>query len=124
MKGKICTWVTEVLAVSLLSTKRVHLGYSGSGRPVVAAKTVCYIICSVVARLQTQHPKACMAISGDFNQVTLSAALPTLPQFVNCSTRENKKLDLFYANVKDAYSSSALCPLGTLDNNLVFLISN
>jgi len=42
----------------------------------------------------------------------------------NCSTRENNKLDLFNANVKGPYNSSALPPLVKSDNNLVLLISN
>lgn len=35
--------------------------------------------------------------------------------------RGNKTLDLFYANVKDAYKSTALPPLGGSDHNLVHL---
>lgn len=39
---------------------------------------------------------------------------------MNCATRGNKTLDLLYANVKGAYSSS-LPPLGALDHNLIHL---
>lgn len=42
-------------------------------------------------------------------------------QFVTCTTRKNKTLDLLYANLKDAYSSTALPPLGRSDHNLALL---
>lgn len=41
-------------------------------------------------------------ISGDFNRVSLSFHLTGFTQF-NCSTTENKALDLLFANVKEAY---------------------
>ena len=62
-----------------------------------------------------------MAISGDFNHATLAPTLPTFKQFVDCPTRENKTLDLLYANVKEAYSSTALPPLERSDRNLIHL---
>jgi len=61
----------------------------------------------------------CGSISGD--HVTLTSTLPTFKQFVDCKTRANKTLDLPYANVKEAYSSTALPPLGRSDHNLVYL---
>ena len=42
-------------------------------------------------------------------------------QYVDCPTRENKTLDLLYANVKEAYTSTALPPLDRSDHNLVLL---
>ncbi|KAK0135785.1 hypothetical protein N1851_028349 [Merluccius polli] len=41
--------------------------------------------------------------------------------YVDCTTREDKTLDLFYANVKNAYNCSALPPLGRSDHCLVHL---
>ncbi|KAJ8354134.1 hypothetical protein SKAU_G00217010 [Synaphobranchus kaupii] len=53
----------------------------------------------------TQHPSALIAISGDFNHHG-NNPLPNFTQYVSCPTREERTLDLLYANVKDAYSSS------------------
>ena len=47
--------------------------------------------------------------------------MPTFTQYVTCHTRDNKILDLLYANTKDAYKSSPLPPLGRSDHNLVYL---
>ncbi|TWW81704.1 hypothetical protein D4764_01G0015190 [Takifugu flavidus] len=41
----------------------------------------------------------------DFNHASPSSSLPKFTQFVTCHTRDNKTLDLFYANTKEAYHS-------------------
>ena len=46
---------------------------------------------------------------------------PVFTQYVTCTTREERTLDLLYANVKDAYTSTSLPPLGRCDHNLVLL---
>ncbi|KAI4881531.1 hypothetical protein NFI96_008386 [Prochilodus magdalenae] len=61
--------------------------------------------------------------SGDFNHVTMARTLPNFTQYVDCPTREERTLDLLYANVKDAYSCSPLPPLGGSDHNLVNISS-
>ncbi|TWW61350.1 hypothetical protein D4764_05G0014400 [Takifugu flavidus] len=76
--------------------------------------------CSV-SRLQTQHPDALLLISGDFNHASPSSSLPKFTQYVTCHTRDNKTLDLFYANTQEAYHSLPLPPLGRADHNLVHL---
>ncbi|KAI4903482.1 hypothetical protein NFI96_006182 [Prochilodus magdalenae] len=38
--------------------------------------------------------------SGDFNHVTMARTLPNFTQYVDCPTREERTLDLLYANVK------------------------
>nr|XP_054604483.1 uncharacterized protein LOC107395178 [Nothobranchius furzeri]XP_054604484.1 uncharacterized protein LOC107395178 [Nothobranchius furzeri]XP_054604485.1 uncharacterized protein LOC107395178 [Nothobranchius furzeri] len=91
--------------------------------PSAIAENACDAISSVVAKLQTQHPNAFVAISGDFNHASLSATLPTFQQFVSCSTRENKTLDLCCTNGKNAHMSKTRPPLGQSDHNLVFLCS-
>ena len=63
-----------------------------------------------------------LSSSGDFNHASLSSSLPTFKQYVSCPTRDNKTLDILYANTKDAYTSSPLPPLGTSDHNLVHLM--
>ncbi|KAK0145186.1 hypothetical protein N1851_015918 [Merluccius polli] len=65
--------------------------------------------------------EAYIAISGDFNHVTLDSTLSAFYQYVKCPTRKNKTIDLMYANVKDAYTATPLPPLGKSDHNLVFL---
>jgi len=89
--------------------------------PRAQAEVACDVIHSVVARLQTQHPEAFMIISGDFNHVTLDSSLSAFYQYVDCTTRGNRTIDLLYANVKDAYTAISLPPLGRSDHNLVFL---
>ncbi|KAK0140095.1 hypothetical protein N1851_022981 [Merluccius polli] len=76
---------------------------------------------SAIAQLQTQHPSAFIAISGDFNHITMDTTLPTFTQYVSCPTREERTIDLLYANAKEAYSSSPLPPLGRSDHNLIHL---
>lgn len=53
-----------------------------------------------VSQLQTAHPQSL----GDFNNSSLSSS--TLPS-PRCRTRDNKTLDLMYANINDAYNSSS-----------------
>ncbi|XP_049435499.1 uncharacterized protein LOC125890744 [Epinephelus fuscoguttatus] len=89
--------------------------------PSANPTSACDVIHSAIARLQTKHPSAFIAISGDFNHVTMATTLPTFTQYVSCPTREERTLDLLYANAKDAYSCSPLPPLGRSDHNLVHL---
>ena len=42
----------------------------------------------------------------------MDTVLPTFKQYVSCPTREERTLDLMYANIKDAYISSSLPPSG------------
>ncbi|TWW61087.1 hypothetical protein D4764_05G0011770 [Takifugu flavidus] len=69
----------------------------------------------------TKHPGAFILITGDFNHASLKSTLPTFHQYVQCSTRDRKTLDLLYANVTSAYTSTALPTLGKSDHNLVLL---
>ena len=85
------------------------------------AANACEKIRSVTARLQTHHPKAFMIISGDFNHATLDSTLAVFHQVVDCPTRNNRTINLLYANVRDAYRVTPLPPLGKFDHNLVHL---
>ncbi|TWW55959.1 hypothetical protein D4764_09G0010090 [Takifugu flavidus] len=89
--------------------------------PTGKADTACDVIHSVTADLQTKHPGAFILITGDFNHASLKSTLPTFHQYVQCSTRDSETLDLLYANVTSAYTSTALPPLGKSDHNLVLL---
>lgn len=90
--------------------------------PSANGDATCDVLHSAVRRLQTQHPQALLLISGDFNHASPSSTLPKFTQYVTCHTRDNKTLDLFYANTKEAYSSSPLPPLGRSDHSLVLLL--
>ncbi|TWW53626.1 hypothetical protein D4764_0122180 [Takifugu flavidus] len=87
--------------------------------PTGKADTACDVIHSVTADLQTKHPGAFILITGDFNHASLKSTLPTFHQYVQCSTRDRKTLDLLYANVTSAYTSTA--GGGKSDHNLVLL---
>lgn len=89
--------------------------------PLADAASACELLLTVVSQLQTSHLQALLLITGDFNHASLSSTLPTFTQYVNCHTRDNRTLDLFYANIKDAYKSIPLPPLGRSDHNLVHL---
>lgn len=69
--------------------------------PSADAAAACDVITSTVGSFQTRYPNAFTVITGDFNHATLDKLLPTFHQYVDCPTRENKTLDLVYANTKD-----------------------
>ncbi|XP_040886592.1 uncharacterized protein LOC121176566 isoform X1 [Toxotes jaculatrix] len=93
----------------------------GFRQSIEVLDAACDVIHSVNANLQTKHPSAFIFITGDFNHACLSSSLPTYHQYVQCTTRDNKTLDLLYANVTNAYTSTALPPLGKSDHSLVLL---
>ncbi|XP_065817350.1 uncharacterized protein [Labrus bergylta] len=126
VKEQRCTKDAELLAVSIrpyyLPREFSHvIAVTVYIPPSADAAAACELIHSVVSQLQTSHPQSLTLISGDFNHVSLSATLPTFTQYVDCHTRDNKTLDLLYANTKAAYRSSPLPPLGRSDHNLVRL---
>ena len=84
--------------------------------PRAAPTTACDVIHDAVARIQTQHPETFIAITGDFNHVSLSSCLTGFVQYVDCPTPGEKTLDLFYANVKEAYRA-----VGRSDHSMVYL---
>ena len=47
--------------------------------------------------------------------------LTNFTQYVSCHIGGDKTLDLLYANVKEAYSATALPPLGKSDHRLIQL---
>ncbi|KAI4880568.1 hypothetical protein NFI96_009563, partial [Prochilodus magdalenae] len=77
------------------------------------------ICCQDIELLATQHPDAFIAISGDFNHITLDSVLTAFHQYVDCPTRKNTTIDFLYTNAKDAYTATP--PLGKSDHNLVYL---
>ena len=121
-----CTPDVELLAVGLrpyylpreFSAVIIVVVYTP---PSAVAGRACDVIHSTVADLQTRHPNALIIVNGDFNHVNISKTLTDFTQYVTCSTRGDKTLDLLYANVKEAYSATALPPLGKSDHCLIQL---
>ena len=62
-----------------------------------------------------------MVITGDFNHASLDKTLNNFNQYVDWPTRDNKTLDLLYANAMDAYDATALPPLVRSDQSLVMM---
>lgn len=122
IKEQICSDV-ELLAIGLrpyhLPRQIPHVIIVVLYIPPSANPTsVCRTIHTSISKLQTKHPRALIIMSGDFNHVTMDTILPTFKQYISCPTREERTLDLMYANIKDAYISSSLLPLGRSDHNL------
>ena len=59
------------------------------------------------------QPDSAVIIVGDFNKARLTIKLH---QYVSFNTREQSKLDLCYCNIKGAYKSYRLPPIGTSDH--------
>ena len=126
VKAQLCSKDIKLLAVSMrpyylpreFSHAIVIVAYAP---PSAKADTASDALLSVTSKLQTQHPQALFLISRDFNHASPPSVLPTYTQYVTCPTRDNKTLDLVYANTKEAYSASPLPPLGRADHNIVHL---
>lgn len=79
-------------------------------------------ILQVTQELQSICPDAPVFILGDFNHCCLKQTLKNFYQYVTCSSRLDKTLDLCYGSVKGASNSIPLPPLGGADHNCVHLI--
>lgn len=126
VKDKICRQDIELLAVGLrlyyVPQEFSHIVAIVVYIPPRATGDVaCDVIHETVAKIQNKHPSAFSAITGDFNNTIPFSHLTEFVQYVDCPTRENKILDLFYGNAKEAYTAAALPPLGRSYHNLVFL---
>lgn len=123
-KERLCTPDIELLAVGM---RPYYLPREFTSAIVIAvyippsadAAVACEVISSTAAKLLTEHPDAFMVITGDFNHASLDKTLNNFHQYIDCPTRENKTLDLLYANATEAYYATALPPLGRSDHNLV-----
>lgn len=58
--------------------------------------TACEKTYSTTARLQTRHPEVFIAISCDFNHITLDSTLAVFHQFADSPTRKYRTLDSLY----------------------------
>lgn len=62
-----------------------------------------------------------LIITADFNLVDQDSTLPSIQQYVDYKTWNNKTLDLLYADSRNAYKAPARPLIGRSDNNLVLL---
>ena len=53
----------------------------------------------------------------DFNHCKLELSLPGFEQYVRCDTRQNRVLDKYYGNIKNAYTAKPLPPLSNSDHS-------
>ena len=82
----------QLVSVRSMRPESSHIQSSSFIPPRTAPTTVCDIIHHAVARIQTQHLEAFIAITGDFNHVSLSSCLTGFVQYVDCPTRGEKTL--------------------------------
>jgi len=73
----------------------------------------------VISNIETDKPDSAILVLGDFNDVKLR--LPGYSQYVNCSTRSDKTLDLCYCNIRNAYKCTKRDPLGISDHHSIVL---
>ena len=76
-------------------------------------------IADAVNEQLAKSPDAAVYIMGDFNQSSLDLNLYNFKQYVNIPTRNDCILDLFYCNIFNAYSCSALAPIGNSVHNML-----
>lgn len=99
IKERICNKDTELFTVSLrphylpreitaVIAIVVHIP------PSANAEAACDVVHAVIARLQANHTDSFIFLSGDFNRMSLSNTLPTFKQYIVCTTRGDKTLDL------------------------------
>ena len=79
-------------------------------------------IAACVHKIECASPDSPVLILWDFNACRLNKILPTYQQYVTCTTRGDKTIDLCYGNVKNAYKAFRKPPLSTADHNVVHLI--
>lgn len=67
--------------------------------PSANPTAACDVNHGAVAELQKSHLSALITLSGDFSHVSMHKTLWTFTQYVDCPTREEKKLDMLYASI-------------------------
>lgn len=90
--------------------------------PRVDAGTACGIIPAIIARMQMQHLEAFIAISGDFDHITLDLTLTMFYPYVDCPTRKKTGQLIICILVWGMHTAPARRPpLGKSESNLVYL---
>uniref|UniRef100_A0A8C6LAW8 Reverse transcriptase domain-containing protein n=1 Tax=Nothobranchius furzeri TaxID=105023 RepID=A0A8C6LAW8_NOTFU len=75
-----------------------------------------------ISEQQQTYPEGVHIIAGDFNKACLRTVLSKFVQHVKCPTRGNNILDHVYTNIKQAYKSVSLPPLGKSDHLSLLLL--
>ena len=88
--------------------------------PSSVATQAAKIITEQIDQLERKHPHAAIMVLGDFNHIELK--LKAYEQMVTCSTRADRTLDKCYCNIRNAYVSKKLPPLGMSDHDLIQLM--
>ena len=75
----------------------------------------------IVSNLQKDKSEAAVIVLGDFNQEQFK--IHGFTQYVNCNTRQDRKIDLCFCNIKGAYNKCyKKDPLGISDHNNILLL--
>ena len=111
IKRHWCSPHLECLTVSLrpyyLPREFSHIVYNTIYVPNRnVARPAAQELCEIIDNIETSSPDALVLINGDFNYCSLKKTSVKYHQHVTCATRENVTLDMFYSNVKDAYTSN------------------
>ncbi len=128
VKEKYCDKNIELLTVSLrpfylpremnnIFCTVVYIPPCESDRNLAVSK-----IQDIVENIENENPDAVNIITGDFNHTNLEDILPNYEQAINCCTRDNATLDLFYCNINNSYKASIKAPLGDSDHNMIHLL--
>lgn len=83
----------------------------------INSKVAEFVIC-----FSFYSPDALLLTSGDFNHAPPSSTLPTFTQYMLFYTRNNKILDLLYANTKEAWTSAGFLHMGGSDDTQVHIL--
>ena len=106
---------------AILSTERVHSNTLVYIRPSANTDTTISQLPDTIHEQESTSPDSVRLVLGDFNHVSLDQSLPTYSQYVSCPTRLEKTLDICYGNIKAAYVSHSLFPLGESDHTMIHL---
>lgn len=126
IRKHVCTPDYEILTVSFrpfylpreFGQVTVILAYVPGPDDDAAGERIARSYNNALAR-STDQP---VLILGDFNSCDLLEHLPTLHQYVDCSTRRNKTLDRCYGNISNVYKAISRLPLGKSDHNVIHLL--
>ena len=77
---------------------------------------------SVIQNIENVSPDSVKIITGDFNHCNFESCIPHYTQYINCSTRHDRILDLFFCNVKQGYLAKKRSPLGISDHNMIEML--
>ncbi|GFR67507.1 endonuclease domain of the non-LTR retrotransposon LINE-1 [Elysia marginata] len=126
LKFTICTRHIEILTVCArpyyLPREFSHVYVTNAYIPPDAdTKQATESLANHIHDVESTAPDALKLVSGDFNNCDVSKCLVGYQQQVTCPTRKDRTLDLFYCNLKHAYTCKQLPKLGRSDHNMVSL---